>query len=104
EREPECPGLRLARQEFLEQQRVCGQAARILAPDERRDFVAEAEHAARLEADQRSCALEEGGERGQAALRLASRLVDEPDREEGTPTAERPAGAIGGGRRPGRDR
>src|SRR6516162_11355044 len=96
ERELERAGLRLARQEFLEQQRVRGQATRILTLDERRDFVAEAEHAARLETDERSRALEEGGERGHAALRLAPRLVDEPDREEGAPAAQRSAVAVGG--------
>src|ERR1700730_9513042 len=96
ERERERSGLRLARQKFLEQQRFGGQAARIVALDEQRDFIAEAEHAARLETDERSRALEEGSERGHAALRLAPRLVDEPDREEGAPAAERAAVAVGG--------
>src|SRR5262249_57702369 len=96
ERELERAGLRLARQELLEQQRARGQAARIFALEEQRDFVAEAEHATRLEADERNCALEEGSERGHATLRLAPRLVDEPDREEGAPAAERPAVAVGG--------
>src|SRR5262249_56952324 len=38
---------------------------------------------------------EEGGGRGPATLRLARRLVDEPDREKGAPAAERPAAAVG---------
>src|SRR5262245_62666659 len=81
--------LRLPRQEFLEQQGVRRQEARILALDQRRDLVAEAEHAARLEADDRNSARQQRGEGGDAALGLAPRLIDEPDREEGAPAAER---------------
>jgi len=65
------------------------------ALNERRDFVAKAEHAARLEADKGNCVLEERGERSHTALSLAPRLVDEPDCEEGAPAAERPPSAVG---------
>ena len=66
-------------------------SARVLALDQRRDLVAEAEHAARLEPDDGNSARDEGRERRDAALRLAPRLIDQPDREKRAPAAERPA-------------
>ena len=54
ERELELAGVRLARQEFLEQECVRGQAAALFPLQQRRDLVAEAEHATRLEPDHRS--------------------------------------------------
>src|SRR5262249_56905938 len=56
-RELERALLRLARQELLEQKRMGGQAAPVLALHERRDLVAETQHAARLETDAGNTAL-----------------------------------------------
>ena len=95
EREFKLAGVRLARQEFLEQECVRGQAAALFPLQQRRDLVAEAEHATRLEPDERNSAPDKGRKRGGATLRLAPRLVDEPDCEKGAPAAERPA-TIGG--------
>src|SRR5262249_59047620 len=47
-----------------------------------------------LEADGRNAGSQQRGEGGDAALGLAPRLIDEPDREEGTPAAERATVAV----------
>src|SRR5262249_33942837 len=91
ERELKRARLRLARQEFLEQECVRGQATALFALHERRDLVAKAEHAARLEPDEGNSAPEEGRERSGATLSLAPRLIDEAHCEKGTPAAERSA-------------
>src|SRR5262249_28122843 len=93
ERQRERALPRLARQEFLEQEAVGGEAARVLAPHQRRDLVAEAEQAAPLEADDRDAPLHQGRRRGDATLGLLARLLDQPDREEGAAAAERAAAA-----------
>src|SRR6478736_2051971 len=80
-----------ARQKFLEQQCVCGEPPRLVAVDQRGQLVAEAEHAARLQPHDRQSARDQRRKRGDATLRLAARLVDEPDREKRAPAAERTA-------------
>jgi hypothetical protein len=82
ERQREPAGLGLARDVFLEQQRVCSDRAGIPGLDQRRDLVAKAQDAARLQPDDRNAALGEWRERGDAALRLATRLAHQPDRQE----------------------
>src|SRR5262249_61845128 len=89
ERELKLAGVRPAGQQLLEQKCVRGQAAALFPLQQRRDLVAEAEHAARLEPDERNSALDKGCERGNATLRLAPRLGDEPDCEKGASAAER---------------
>ena len=96
EREVERACPRLPRQEFLEQQRVRGQEPRVVAFDERGELIAETQQAARLEADDRHSTRGERRERGDAALRLAARLIDEADGEEGASAAERPRPPSGG--------
>ena len=96
ERQVERARRRFARQEFLEQQRVGRQRARVVAPDQRGQLVAETENAARLEPDDRHAAREQRRQRRDAAFRLAARLLDQTDREEGAPAAERTAAAVRG--------
>ena len=69
---------------------MCGQTAPIFALHERRNLVAEAEDAARLKPDEGNFAREERRERGDAARRFASRLLDETYCQESAPAAERP--------------
>ena len=59
QRKIEPPGVRLARQEFLEGQRLLGEPLAPLALHHRRHFVAEAEQAARLQTDHRNAARDE---------------------------------------------
>ena len=53
ERQIELSRVRLAGQEFLEQERAIGDPARRIALDHRRNFVAETEQATWLQADHR---------------------------------------------------
>ena len=70
--------------------------ARLVAVDQRGQLVAEAEHAARLQPHDRQSARDQRRKRGDATLRLAARLVDEPDREKRPPAAERTAPTVHG--------
>ena len=81
-------GGRFARQKFLEQQRILGNASRRIALH-KLDFVAEAEQAAWLEADDRHVPFNIWRKRSERALRFRSRLVHFSDRKE------RPAAAQG---------
>ena len=82
-------GGRFARQKFLEQQRVIGNAPRCIALHQRRDFIAEAEQAARLKADDRDIPFNVWRERSERAFRFRSRLVHFSDGKK------RPAAAQG---------
>ena len=73
--------------EFLEGQRMGGERPRRLAAQERRNLVAEAEQAARLEPDDVGAARHVGGKRRDRALGLAARLRDQPDRQKGAAAA-----------------
>ena len=76
ERQIEAALLLLAREEFLQQHRIVRQRIDRLALHQRRQFVAEAEQAARLQPDHRHAARDVRRERVERALHLASRLVD----------------------------
>src|SRR5262249_12179468 len=94
QRQIELPLLALARQEFLEQQGVRRQRIGCLALYQRRQLVAERQQAARLEAEDRHAARDIGRERLERALPPLARLLDQPDREEGAATAQRPLVAV----------
>ena len=81
--------LGLARQKLLEQQRLRGEPARLVAFDQRRNFVAEAEDAARLQPDHRHAALDVWRKRRERAFGFAPGLVDLADGEKGAAAAER---------------
>ena len=95
ERQGKHSRLRLARDELLEQQRIGGHQPRLLASEQRRDLVAEAEQAARLQADHRNSARGQRRKRGDASARPRAAPVDEPDRQESAPAAQRAAAAVG---------
>jgi hypothetical protein len=76
EREIEGALARRPLEMFLEQERVAGQQASVAVLDQRRNFVAKPEHAARLEADHRNPAARIWRKRSDAALRLAPSLLD----------------------------
>ena len=83
------PGLRLARQEFLEQKSIGGKALRRVARNDRGDFIAEAKDAARLQSNHRNAAREIRIECGQHAFGFLARLVDQPNRKKCAAAAER---------------
>ena len=65
--------------------------AAVVGPRQQRlVLVAQAEQAGRLEADHRQAALDQRSQRRERAPRLAARLLDQADREEGAAAAERP--------------
>src|SRR5215831_8954032 len=81
---------KLFRDDLLEHQRSGCKNACVLAPDQRRNLVAEPDQAAWLEPDHRDVALHIGREGVEAALRLVPRLLDRADREERAPAAQGP--------------
>src|SRR5689334_8308393 len=74
---------RFSSQKFLEQQGPVGRLFRDVALEQRRNLVAKAEQAARLEPDHRQAALDERRERHQSAFRLAPRFIGFADRKKG---------------------
>src|SRR5262249_19659762 len=72
-----------------------GETLRARVLHDRRDLVAEAEDAARLEADDRNAAREERIERRQHALGFGLGFVDLADGEKGTAATERAWAAVG---------
>ena len=88
-REAACLGL--GGDEFLEELRLRGERAGFGAGKQRRKFVAQGQEAGRLEPDDRRARGDVRRERGQHAARLGSRLLDEPDAEEGAAAAQRTA-------------
>ena len=82
--------VELARHEFLEQHGARRQPARFLGLQQRRDLVAEAEDAARLEPDHRDAARDIGLERRERALGLGARLLDQTDRQKRAAATQRP--------------
>ena len=75
--------------EFLEGQRMGGERPRRRAAQERRDLVAKAEQAARLEPHHIHAAPHIGGKRRDRALGLRPRFLDQPDRQKSAAAAER---------------
>ena len=95
ERQGEPPGPRLGGEEFFEQHRAARHLGGAVILDDGRDFVAEREQAARLEADDRHAARRIGCERREGALGLLPRFVDAADGEEGAAAAQRSRAAVG---------
>src|SRR5262249_62381004 len=76
-------------QEFLEQHHPTGSFSRRVAFEQRRNFVAKAEHAAWLKPNYRQAARELRLKCNQRALRLVSRRLGFADREKRAATAPR---------------
>jgi len=91
ERQLQRARVRLARQKFLEQQRVRRQRPCTFALHKRRNLVAEAQQAARLEPDHRNAAIKIRTQRSDRSFGLATRLIDESHGKERSPAAERTA-------------
>ncbi len=94
ELEFELSGGRFARQEFLEQKRILGNAPRRIALHQRRNLVAETEQATRLKADHRDIPFNVRRECSERALRFRPRLVESADREKSPAAAQWAAVAV----------
>ena len=90
---PQRQGARpkLANDEFLESERSRGEPARPFAPNQRRNFVAEAEETTRLEPNDRDTARNKRREGIHAALGLAVCFIHATHGQECAPAAQRPS-------------
>ena len=89
QREP--PGIRLAREELLEKERVRAEFHRFVAREHRAELVAQRQQARGFEPDDRYAARGVRRQRIEQPARLVARLVHHTDRKEGAAAAERPA-------------
>src|SRR5262249_50213800 len=89
QRQSKSTRVRFRGQEFLERERLSGEPFRDITLEQRRDLVAKAEHAARLETDHRHAALDEWRQRIENPLRLVPRFLDLADRQERAAAAQR---------------
>ncbi len=90
QRERESPGFALAREEFLEEQRLTREGVGVGAREHRLEFIAQGQQARGLQADDSDFPLHVGLERGEHALRFGLCFVHHPGRKERAPAAQRP--------------
>src|SRR5665213_1333488 len=81
----ETPGLGLARDKFLEEERMRRRAARVLAGKDSGDFIAKRQNATRLQPYDGNAARKIGHQGGETAGHFAARRLDITDRKKSPP-------------------